>query len=314
MARDGTANDKTLSFHSQTGTIVGGCEHKPDDINLVLTTPGDGEAVVRAVERGQSEPASSRAMHLAGETVVICFKPIAATEESAPFLCAAAVPTCNKRSSLKMSQELLTRALDGFDAVREPLRAVGRWGLGRGGGGGDRYGRGCEAAAGRDGARQQGEGEGAGGGAVCEAGPLRHVRGQAAADGGLRPPARDHAPPRARRLHRPGHDALAQGRAVRQPQGQGKRSVGSINHFVCSYLWVQTKKNIRQNPHHIPFLNLPSPPPPPRSQELFENYSVPHLAAVFDNTDKQNVGAAVDLFHGFHLVRSSFGYVGFGYV
>lgn len=66
MALDGTANDKTLSFHSQTGTIVGGCEHKPDEINLALTTPEDGMAVVEAVQRGQTEPTSARAMHLAG--------------------------------------------------------------------------------------------------------------------------------------------------------------------------------------------------------------------------------------------------------
>jgi hypothetical protein len=125
IALDGTANDKTLSFHSQTGTIVGGCEHKPDETNLALTTPDDGKAVVEAVERGQKEPASSRAMYLAGETVVICFKPIAATGEEAPFLPAAAVPTCNKRSCLKMSKELLTGALDGFDALRKLLRKEG---------------------------------------------------------------------------------------------------------------------------------------------------------------------------------------------
>lgn len=38
-------------------------------------------------------------------------------------------------------------------------------------------------------------------------------------------------------------------------------------------------------------------------QELFQDYSVPHLASVFDNTDKQNVPAAVDLLRGFRWVR-----------
>lgn len=125
MALDGSANDKTLSFHSQTGTMIGGCEHKPDEINLALTTPGDGKAALAALKLGQEGSRSQGAMHLAGETVLITFKPIEATGEDAPLLPAAAVPTCNKRSCLKMSKELLTGALDGFDAVRELLREEG---------------------------------------------------------------------------------------------------------------------------------------------------------------------------------------------
>lgn len=118
MALDGVANDKKVRFHSQTGTIIGGCEHKPGDISLELNTPRDGEAVLEALRRGQDEPASSRAMHLAGETVVICFKPITATGEDSPLLPAAAVPTCNKRSCIKMQKELLTAAVDGFNSLR----------------------------------------------------------------------------------------------------------------------------------------------------------------------------------------------------
>lgn len=130
MPLDGTANDKTLSFHSQSGTMVGGCEHKPEDITLTLTTPDDGKAALAAVRLGQEEPASSRAMHLAGETVVVGFKPIAATGEDAPLFPAAAVPTCNKRSCIKLSKELLTGALDGFDAVRDLLREERQFELG----------------------------------------------------------------------------------------------------------------------------------------------------------------------------------------
>lgn len=41
----------------------------------------------------------------------------------------------------------------------------------------------------------------------------------------------------------------------------------------------------------------------PSSQDLFKKYGVSILSSVFDNTDKQNVPAAVNLLEGFGQVR-----------
>eukprot|EP00624_Nannochloropsis_granulata_P000425 evm.model.NODE_11708_length_39617_cov_40.337204.3 len=258
LALDGTANDKTLSFHSQTGTVVGGCEHKPDDINLALTTVDDGEAVVEAVKRGNEDDKLSGAMHLAGETVVICFKPIGASGGDALFLPAAAVPTCNKRSCLRMSQELLTGALDGFDALRERLRA---------------------------------------GETMAGLGDVVTI----ATDGDAKRRRAVTALCNSQENQVPAVDLLRDLNLFDTYGGKLRVTVDFDMRHMIKRLRVRlvfTNRGMRLSPLGVKFDRA-------KIEDVFTEYSVPHLASVFDNTDKQNVPAAVQLLRGFRFVADA---------
>jgi hypothetical protein len=258
LALDGTANDKTLSFHSQTGTVVGGCEHKPDDINLALTTVDDGEAVVEAVKRGTDDDKLSGAMHLAGETVVICFKPIGASGGDALFLPAAAVPTCNKRSCLRMSQELLTGALDGFDALRERLRA---------------------------------------GGTMAGLGDVVTI----ATDGDAKRRRAVTALCNSQENKVPAVDLLRDLNLFDTYGGKLRVTVDFDMRHMIKRLRVRlvfTNRGMHLSPLGVKFDRA-------KIEDVFTEYSVPHLASVFDSTDKQNVPAAVHLLRGFRFVADA---------
>ena len=257
LALDGTANDKTLSFHSQTGTVVGGCEHKPDDINLALTTEDDGMALLEAVKCGKDDDKSSGAMHLAGETVVICFTPIGATGD-APFLPAAAVPTCNKRSCLRMSQELLTGALDGFDALRERLRQ---------------------------------------GGSLAGLGDVVTI----ATDGDAKRRRALTALCNSQENKVPAVELLRDLNLFDTYGGKLRVTVDFDMRHMIKRLRVRlvfTIKGMHLSPLGLKFDR-------DKIENVFKEYSVRSLASVFDNTDKQNVPAAVDLLRGFRWVADA---------
>jgi hypothetical protein len=252
---DGSAINKKVRFHPQTGTIIGPCEHVPFGVKLNLATPADGAAVLAALKEGQENPESLRAMHLAGEAVVVCVKPITGEGQDSLLVPVAVAPTCNKRSNLDHQQQLLTAAIEAFDDLRGP-------------GGLPDLGKVVMVATDGDGKRRR---------ALTL---LCNVEQE-------KVPARE----------------LLMELILFDCYG-GKLSV------TVDYDWRHLLKRMRvrivftnkgmQLSFYGPKLDTY------RVQALFQRHNVPCLTSVFDNTDKQNVPAAVNLLVGMGMVADSF--------
>ena len=125
MLADGVFTNGRPRYHHGTGAVIGGCEHVPLEVSLVLNTPTDGEAIIKALVRGQEEPVDAAGMHLAREANVYAFMPISTAKENTLFFPAAAIPTCNKRIPLAVVEEQVRAALAGFNEAMACILAQG---------------------------------------------------------------------------------------------------------------------------------------------------------------------------------------------
>jgi len=127
MMADGVFTNGQVRYHPGTGAVIGGCEHVPLEVSLVLNTPADGEAIVKALLRGQNGDPSG--MHMCREANVYAFMPVQAPKENALVFVGGAIPSCNKRIPLAVVELQVRAALAGFNkAMAHVVKGCGRRG------------------------------------------------------------------------------------------------------------------------------------------------------------------------------------------
>lgn len=124
MMADGVFTNGQMRYHSGTNAVIGGCEHVPLEVSLVLNTPADGEAIVKALLRGQNGESGS--MHMCREANVYAFMPVQAPKENALLFVGGAIPSCNKRIPLEVVEQQVRAALAGFNKAMAHVVKGGR--------------------------------------------------------------------------------------------------------------------------------------------------------------------------------------------